>query len=218
MAGTPAAERTDTFYPFVLRTEPGARGCVLPALLHAVCLGAGASRVPGRGTRQRRAGCCHSGQAFDLPVRNRRCRERDGVARGPQHDGAGGKTRDAARRGRSPRRGCPVAAHMHGWTKAAPARPFPASALPIPPACAPEVDIRNPGAFYRKLDDWEAETFKQAKDCPTPLQAKRTTMLSLASLHHLLESAKELEKHDPAGELATLRLDIHNFKNASRNN
>jgi hypothetical protein len=89
---------------------------------------------------------------------------------------------------------------------AAPARSDPAGPPPISPARAPEVDVKNPWAFYHRLDAWEAEIFKNVTFCLTP--GVEDVMLSFASLHHQLERAKELERHDPARELSALQVYI----------
>jgi hypothetical protein len=86
---------------------------------------------------------------------------------------------------------------------AAPARPDPVGPPPTSPARAPDVDEKPPWAFYRRLDAWEAEIFYKVTFCLTP--GVEDVMLSLASLHHLLERAKELERHDPSRELSTLQ-------------
>ena len=94
---------------------------------------------------------------------------------------------------------------------AAPARSDPASAPPITPARAPKVDIQNPWAFYRKVDSRETEKFKQVTNCLTP-DGLSDVMYLHASLHHSLERVRELEKHDPAGELPRFQLYIREGK------
>ncbi len=94
---------------------------------------------------------------------------------------------------------------------AAPDRQDPAGPPPITPVRAPEVDIQNPWAFYRRLDDWEAEIFKRVTNCLTP-DGLSDIMYLYASLHRSIERVRELEKHDPVGELPRFRLYIREGK------